>query len=166
MLSILIGISLKYPLYTVIPDDNSQRTEEKIYIWNVVKNIRYIAANSQHRKAWITIRFVIIIFLQATPRVMYNVYYLMLTPVGNYLTPKQKDNLAWVPVIGVLACYYLNALVVMWSNKSLHKWLLGKYVNIAASTSSSSTNNLQKGLEEKDKSSLTSIELSKPDEAV
>jgi len=167
IISVLICISLKYPIYTVIPDDYASPSEE-IYIWGVIKNIRHMASSSQHRKAWITIRFVLIIFLQAAPRVLYNVYYLMLTPVGKYLTPKQLDNFAWAPLATVLGCYYLNAVVVVWSNKSLHKWIVrhkwfvGKYVTFSA-TSSGSSAPQQVIAREKDKSFLTdsNIEMSK-----
>jgi len=128
----------------------------------VIKNVGQMASSSQNRKAWITVRFVIILFLQAAPRVLYNVYYLLLTPVGNYLTPIQKAEVSWLPTIGILACYYLNAVVVIWSNKSLRKWLVGKYVNLSASSSGSSTPQTA-STNEKDRSFLTNynIELSK-----
>jgi len=86
---------------------------------------------------------------------MYNAYYLLLTPVGKNISPMKLSNISWLPIIGILVCYYLNALVVVWSNKSLHKWLLGKYVNLTSSSSSGSSTPQNASSNEKDKSFLT-----------
>jgi len=119
-----------------------------------------MTSSTQSRRAWITIRFMLIIILVAAPRVFYNVYYLLLTSAGSYQTPAEVVSVAWLPVYGVLLCYYLNAVVVVWSNKSLHKWLLGKYVEFSGSDSADTEKSAIEKAEKEETKNSTELSVS------
>jgi len=70
------------------------------------------------------IRFLLIILSQLWARLAQNVYYLTIA-IGT-------DNNAgwWSATVGVLAGYYINALVVLWGNMGLRGWLYAQYLVI------------------------------------
>jgi len=123
----LIGASLKNPLYVAI-GDSDDKTTEQVYVWQIVKSINNLSYSSEMKRAWITIRFVLIILLQAAPRLAFNINYLLAAiPTTSTVT---LSHASWATSIVVLVCYYLNAVVILWGNKPLHKWLLQRYVAI------------------------------------
>jgi len=135
ILIIFLGISLKYPMYSLVDEKEGQ---QNIYIWRVVTNARGLSDSSQNKRAWITIRFLLVIFLQAGSRIAFNLYYLV-QAIGsnkkNYedmgLTDsdftKELIGASWEASVLVWVFYYLNALVVLWANKALQQWIYKKY---------------------------------------
>jgi len=107
------------------------------YIWQVVRQIRDLSDSPQNRKAWLTVRFIIIIILQTAPRFSYNFYYLsilIVAPTPGAPTPGAMQGYLIPPI-----CYLLNAMVVVWGNKSLHQWLRGnvwKYISLDRTSAS------------------------------
>jgi len=76
--------------------------------------------SSHHKKAWRIIRYVLIIFLNALAGVLYNYYYIQLSP-GDW------------PLVYIVvpASYYGVAVLVIWNNIALRKWVAGKYKNVS-----------------------------------
>jgi len=147
VLIFFLGISLKYPLYSLLDEKEGQ---QNIYIWRVVTNARRLSDTIQNKRAWITIRFLLVIFLQAGSRIAFNSYYLVLalgdnpkTLVNMGISPgayaKEKVAADWQCTIIVMACYYLNGLVVLWANKGLQQWLLKRYAYFSSNVWTSST---------------------------
>jgi len=144
VMAVLLGISLRYPLYTLVDDKSNGKDDSEVYIWQVVRQVRNLSDTPQNRKAWLTIRFIIIMVLQTAPRVSYNIYYLAI--IGSTLTPEQTNAGILQGYVIPPVCYWLNALVVLWGNKSLHKWLqgnVGRYVSLDRSANSTSTRELK-----------------------
>jgi len=107
------------------------------YIWQVVRDAYNMNDSSLNKRAWITVRFLLIIFLQAAPRIAVNTYYLILT-LHSSVSNSETNSAAWEGTVIPLVCYWLNALVVFWGNKSFHKWCLGKFIYLHGSLASSS----------------------------
>lgn len=140
---VLLTISLRRPLYTVVDEKEGGKEENgtEVYIWQVVRNLRNLSDSPQNRKAWLTIRFIIIMVLQSAPRLSYNAYYLSII-----ITPPNTSSPTAGQIQGYLIpplCYWLNAMVVLWGNKSLHKWLqrnVWSYVSVNTTASEKSLN--------------------------
>jgi len=131
ILVVFMSISLRHPLYVVIGDG---QPAEEIYIWDV---FRANASNStENSKAWVIIRFVLIIILQTAPRIAFNAYYLTLA-VDTHISAAGLNSAGWAGDIIPIACYYMNALVVLWANKSLQEYLFGSCISGASDKNSS-----------------------------
>jgi len=131
ILIFLLGISLKY-------------------IWRLIMNTRGISNSPQNRRAWITIRFLFTIFAQAGARVAFNSYYLVQALGANAtytrmgLTEpayvKEVISASWEASVLLIVLYYLNAVVILWANKSLLQWLHKVYVFCCNDTPSTTPN--------------------------
>jgi len=152
VLVVFLGISLKYPMYSLVDEKEGQKN---IYIWRVVTNARRYVDSPQNQRAWITIRFILVIILQAGSRLGFNAYYLVLA-IGDkkstyhkmgitdseYASEKNAAN--WDSTLLVLLCYYLNGVVVLWANKGLQQWIYDKCVHHFGSSASSTYTDDQK----------------------
>jgi len=131
ILVVFMSLSLRHPLYVVVGDG---QPPEEIYIWHV---FRAKASNSdENSRAWVIIRFVVVIILQTAPRIAYNAYYLALA-VNTHISAEGLFAAAWEGSIIPVVCYYLNALVALWGNKSLQEWLFGPCVSGATDKNTS-----------------------------
>jgi len=123
ILSVFMGLSLKF-------------------ILRAFKRADVLQSSTQKRHYLVMLRFSLIILCQTWPRVAQNANYLTIALEG----PTAPFNQAawWEATIGVLAGYYLNALVCFWGNTGLHKLLKTQYILYfgdkgATATTSSST---------------------------
>jgi len=114
------------------------------YIWQVVKQVRIVADSSQNSKAWIAIRFILIVILQTAPRLSYNMYYFALA-VDTNMSDASVTAASWEGSVIPIVAYYLNAMVVLWANRPLLVWIRKLYDSVPVSKTSSTLRNTASG---------------------
>jgi len=108
------------------------------YVRIVIRKVQHVKLNRHKKRDYLfTVQFIMIILLQITPHVTQNVYYLMLATNSNVSAATAKSA-SDANSTSLLLCWYLNAVIVFCTNRSLHNWMNKKYEHLKGQVSGAS----------------------------